>query len=161
MKRVRILHGPNVSYIGKGREPEWYGHQPWTEFFDYLKRKFSSHASLTYLESPYEGQLIQWVWEVDQYDALILNPGALAHTSYALYDALRACDKPCIEVHYSQIYKRERFRQRLITARACQGVISGLGWRGYELALIALLSHGEATIASGISWDFRPISPSE
>lgn len=94
---------------------------------------------MTYLESPYEGQLIEWVWETHLYDALILNPGALAHTSYALYDALSACEKPCFEVHFSQIYKRERFRHRLITARACRGVISGFGWKGYELAIIAIL----------------------
>ncbi|MCX8112477.1 MAG: type II 3-dehydroquinate dehydratase [Bacteroidia bacterium] len=139
MKRIRILHGPNVAQIGSGREPMWYGSQPWSDFWGYLRNTYAHQAELTYLESSYEGQLVDWIWETDQYDALILNPGALAHTSYALYDALLGCGKPCIEVHYSPIHQRERFRQRLITAQACRGVISGLGWLGYELALIALL----------------------
>ncbi len=96
-------------------------------------------AELSYFESAYEGQLIEWVWQTEAYDGLILNPGALAHSSYALYDALLGCGKPCIEVHVSPIYRREAFRRRLITAAACKGVISGLGWYGYELAVQALL----------------------
>ncbi|MCS7152529.1 MAG: type II 3-dehydroquinate dehydratase [Bacteroidia bacterium] len=141
MKRIRILHGPNVAQIGKGREPQWYGHEPWEQFWLTLQEKYAGQAELTYLSSASEGQLIEWIWEIERYDGLILNPGALAHTSLALYDALLGCGKPCIEVHYSQIYRRERFRQRLITARACWGVITGLGWMGYELALLALLRY--------------------
>lgn len=147
MKRIRILHGPNVPQIGKGREPSWYGHKPWEQFWEDLQERYAHQAHLTYLESPFEGQLILWIWEVSEYDALIINPGALAHTSYALYDALKGCGKPCIEVHYSQIYQREGFRQRLITARACRGVISGLGWMGYLLAVQALL-YDETTKSS-------------
>lgn len=139
VRRIRLLHGPNIRFIGRGREPEWYGHQPWEAFWADLQTKYQHLAQLSYLESAYEGQLIEWVWEIEAYDGLILNPGALAHTSYALYDALIGCGRPCIEVHVSQIYRRERFRQRLITAAACQGVITGLGWYGYELALLALL----------------------
>lgn len=96
-------------------------------------------AELQYFESAYEGQLIEWIWQRKAYDGLILNPGALAHTSYALYDALLGCGKPCIEVHLSPIYRREAFRRRLITAAACTGVITGLGWYGYKLAVEALL----------------------
>ncbi len=158
VKRIRILHGPNVPYIGQGREPQWYGHTPWRTYYEALQAKYASIVALTYLESPHEGQLIEWIWEVEQYDGLILNPGALAHTSLALYDALRGCGRPCIEVHYSQVYKREGFRQRLITARACLGVISGLGWMGYELALLALLAHaGTDNTSEGVR--LLPISP--
>ncbi|GIV24068.1 MAG: hypothetical protein KatS3mg025_1727 [Bacteroidia bacterium] len=119
---------------------------PWEVFWADLRARYADTAELTYLESPYEGQLITWIWEVEAYDALILNPGALAHTSYALHDALRGCGKPCIEVHVSQIYRRERFRQRLVTAAACTGVIIGLGWYGYELALQVLLTQGKEEI---------------
>ncbi|MCS7189234.1 MAG: type II 3-dehydroquinate dehydratase [Bacteroidia bacterium] len=141
MKRIRILHGPNVRYIGQGREPHWYGIQSWQPFWEKLQSRYAHKAYLTYLESAYEGQLVDWVWETDVYDALIINPGALAHTSYALYDALLGCGKPSIEVHVSQIYQRESFRQRLITAKACTGVIVGLGLLGYELAILYLLSY--------------------
>ncbi|MDW8015161.1 MAG: type II 3-dehydroquinate dehydratase [Bacteroidia bacterium] len=151
MKRIRILHGPNIPYIGRGREPQWYGTSPWDEFQSKLQAKYAHVAILEALESPYEGRLIEWVWEIDKYDGLIINPGALAHTSYALYDALRGCGKPCIEVHYSQVYRRERFRQRLLTAKACMGVISGLGWLGYELALVALLRQ-EGITSISLDW---------
>lgn len=145
MKRIRIIHGPNVRFIGRGREPAVYRSRPWDEVWKNLQEKYGHQAALTFLESPHEGQLITWIWEVEAYDGLILNPGALAHTSYALYDALRGAGKPCIEVHVSQIYARERFRQRLITAGACRGVIIGLGAYGYELALLALLYEGSNT----------------
>ncbi len=113
---------------------------PWEVFWVQLQARYADKAELIYLESSHEGQLVSWIWEVEAYDALILNPGAFAHTSYALYDALQGCGKPCIEVHVSQIYRRERFRQRLVTAAACKGLIVGLGWYGYELALLALLT---------------------
>lgn len=145
MYRVRILHGPNVRFIGQGRQPAWYGTQPWSEFWTRLQNRYQDRVHLTYLESAFEGQLVEWVWETQAYDGLILNPGALAHTSYALYDALLGCGRPCIEVHVSQIYRREAFRRRLLTARACLGVITGLGWQGYELALLALLAYLEGT----------------
>lgn len=145
MRRIRIIHGPNVRFIGQGREPEVYRSRPWEEVWKSLQEKYQSQAALTFLESPYEGQLITWIWEIEAYDGLILNPGALAHTSYALYDALRGAGKPCIEVHVSQIYARERFRHRLITAGACKGVIVGLGEYGYELALLALLHEASNT----------------
>ncbi len=139
MWRVRILHGPNVKYIGQGREPKWYGTQNWNDYFAQLEARYSESVSLIYLESAWEGQLVEWIWEVEKYDGLIINPGALAHYSYALYDALRGTNKPALEVHVSQIYQREDFRRQLITAGACAGVIVGLGLFGYELALLSLL----------------------
>ncbi len=160
MYRVRILHGPNVRFIGQGRQPQWYGTQPWADFWESLQSRYRDRVSLTYLESAWEGQLVEWVWETEAYDGLILNPGALAHTSYALYDALLGCGRPCIEVHVSQIYRREAFRRRLITARACLGVITGLGWQGYELALLALLAHWGGTSSASCSEDcFSGSSP--
>lgn len=151
--RVRILHGPNVRFIGQGREPQWYGTRPWQAFWESLQVRYREQVHLSYLESAWEGQLVEWVWETEAYEGLILNPGALAHTSYALYDALLGCRRPCIEVHVSQIYRREAFRRRLVTARACMGVITGLGWQGYELALLALLAHFEGTSSAAGSED--------
>jgi len=70
MWRVRILHGPNVKYIGQGREPEWYGTESWAAFFARLEAKYADQVALVYLESPYEGKLIEWVWETEAYDGL-------------------------------------------------------------------------------------------
>jgi 3-dehydroquinate dehydratase-2 len=145
MWRVRLLHGPNVKYIGHGREPAWYGSESWPEFFENLQAKYASEVEILYLESAYEGQFIEWIWETERYDGLIINPGALAHTSYVVYDALRGCNRPAIEVHVSQVYQREPFRSNLLTAGACIGVIVGLGFFSYELALLGLLRHFKKT----------------
>lgn len=101
--------------------------------------RYQGQVHLTYLESAYEGQLIEWIWEREAYEGLIINPGALAHYSYALRDAIADSGKPIIEVHVSQLYRRETFRRQLVTASACLGVIVGLGLLGYELALLALI----------------------
>ncbi len=145
MWRIRILHGPNVRFIGQGRKPEWYGSERWPDFLAQLKLRYQDRVSLTYLESAYEGQLVEWLWETEHYDGLILNPGALAHYSYAIRDAITDVGKPIVEVHVSQIYRRESFRQRLVTAAGCLGVIVGFGLLGYELALLALLRRLEQT----------------
>lgn len=117
------------------REPLYYGARRWEDFWNELCQTYQGRAQLSYFQSNCEGALIDWLQGAGVYDGIILNPGALSHTSYALYDALRNLSVPCIEVHLSNVYQREPFRHRLLTARACKGVILGLGLEGYRLAI--------------------------
>ncbi|HEY0491888.1 MAG TPA: type II 3-dehydroquinate dehydratase [Candidatus Dormibacteraeota bacterium] len=134
--KVLVLNGPNLGRLGK-REPEIYGTRTLADVERMLEgRAKALGCSIQLLQSNHEGQLIDWIeTQGQESDALIINPGALAHTSHALADALRGCGKPVVEVHISNLYRREAFRQNLVTAGAAVGVITGLGIDGYRLAL--------------------------
>lgn len=134
--KVLVLNGPNLSRLGQ-REPEIYGTQTLADVEQLLlERAREAGCTIRWLQSNHEGQLIDWIeTEGQQADAIIINPGALAHSSYALADALRGSGKPVVEVHVSNVHRREAFRHRLITAGAAVGVIAGLGIEGYALAL--------------------------
>ena len=134
--KVLVLNGPNLSRLGQ-REPEIYGTQTLADVERLLvERAKASGCTIRFLQSNHEGQLIDWIEaEGQESDAIIINPGALAHTSHALADALRGCGKPVVEVHISNVHRREPFRHRLVTAGAAVGVITGLGIDGYALAL--------------------------
>jgi len=134
--KVLVLNGPNLSRLGQ-REPEIYGTQTLADVERLLvERAKASGCTIRFLQSNHEGQLIDWIErEGQESDAIIINPGALAHTSHALADALRGSGKPVVEVHISNVHRREPFRHRLVTAGAAVGVISGLGIEGYALAL--------------------------
>jgi 3-dehydroquinate dehydratase II len=134
--KVLVLNGPNLSRLGQ-REPEIYGTQTLADVERLLvERAKASGCTIRFLQSNHEGQLIDWIeTEGQASDAIIINPGALAHTSHALADALRGCGKPVVEVHVSNVHRREAFRHRLVTAGAAIGVITGLGIEGYGLAL--------------------------
>jgi 3-dehydroquinate dehydratase II len=134
--KVLVLNGPNLSRLGQ-REPEIYGTQTLADVERLLvERAKASGCTIRFLQSNHEGQLIDWIeTEGQASDAIIINPGALAHTSHALADALRGCGKPVVEVHVSNVHRREAFRHRLVTAGAAVGVITGLGIEGYGLAL--------------------------
>ena len=131
-----ILNGPNLNLLGK-REPGIYG----DENYDALCGLIADHAAargaeVEFFQSNHEGALIDAIQDADgKYDALILNPGAYTHYSYALHDALASVGVPCVEVHISNIHKREEFRHKSVTAPACVGQICGLGFRGYLLAM--------------------------
>jgi 3-dehydroquinate dehydratase-2 len=136
--RVLVLNGPNLATLGR-REPEVYGTQTLSDLENLLsKRARELGVELRCLQSNHEGQLIDAI-EKDgaSSDAIIVNPGALSHYSLALADALKAFGKPVIEVHISNVFAREAERHRMVTARAAQAVISGLGFEGY----LAALSH--------------------
>jgi len=134
--KVLVLNGPNLSRLGQ-REPEIYGTQTLADVERLLvERAKASGCTIRFLQSNHEGQLIDWIeTEGQASDGIIINPGALAHTSHALADALRGCGKPVVEVHVSNVHRREAFRHRLVTAGAAIGVITGLGIEGYGLAL--------------------------
>ena len=133
-KRIIIINGPNLNLLGK-REPEVYGSQDFESYLSVLI-KIYGEVRLEYYQSNVEGELINKLHEVGfSFDAIILNPGGYTHTSVALADAIAAITTPVIEVHISNLYAREEFRQTSLTGAHCAGIISGFGLRGYEMAL--------------------------
>ena len=133
--KILIVNGPNLNLLGT-REPEIYGTVSMADFLENLKEKFLEDEIL-FFQSNVEGEIINRLQE-DDYEALIINPAAYTHYSYAIADCLRNIQKPKIEVHISNIYAREEFRQKSVTAVHCNGVISGFGLDGYRLAVLSL-----------------------
>ena len=133
--KILIVNGPNLNLLGT-REPEIYGTASMADFLENLKEKFPEDEIL-FFQSNVEGEIINRLQE-DDYEALIINPAAYTHYSYAIADCLRNIQKPKIEVHISNIYAREEFRQKSVTAAHCNGVISGFGLDGYRLAVLSL-----------------------
>ena len=137
MKRILIINGPNLDRLGI-REPDIYGDQTLTDLENLLSEEAESlGVQVQFYQSNHEGFIIDEIGEYSDSEVfgLILNPGALTHTSLALRDAIAGSDLPAIEVHISNIYRREDIRQHSLTAPACIGVISGLGFDGYVAAL--------------------------
>lgn len=132
--KILILNGPNLNLLGT-REPEIYGNVSMEQCLEKLKTEFSSHE-LNYYQSNIEGEMINRLQE-DDFDALVINPGAYTHYSYAISDCLKNIRKPKIEVHISNIYKREEFRQKSVTAANTDAVLSGFGIDGYRLAILS------------------------
>lgn len=133
--KVLIINGPNLNLLGT-REPEIYGNVSMEGFLENLKSGFQAY-DIKYYQSNIEGELINRLQE-DDFDAVIINPGAFTHYSYAIADCLKNIQKPKIEVHISNIYKREEFRQKSVTAANTDAVLSGFGMDGYRLALLSL-----------------------
>lgn len=140
MKTLAILNGPNLDRLGL-REPEIYGHTTLAGLEEQLRAAFSGQANLEFFQSNHEGALIDRIAKFAdaKIDGIVINPGAFTHTSVALRDALAGCNLSAIEVHISNIYKRESFRHNSLTAPVCLGVITGLGLEGYSAAIRALL----------------------
>lgn len=138
--RVRVIHGPNLNLLGS-REPEIYGRETLAEVDQRIRaRARELGLEVEILQSNHEGDLVDWVQQAPAAaDAVVINPGALAHYSLALRDAVAAVAPrvPVIEVHLTNLYAREPFRQRSVVAAAAAGVITGLGADGYLLALEA------------------------
>ncbi|MBX2890959.1 MAG: type II 3-dehydroquinate dehydratase [Saprospiraceae bacterium] len=138
--KILIINGPNLNLLGK-REPEVYGHQSFDEYFGVLKNDFPG-ADLAYFQSNHEGAIIDKLHESGfSVDGIVLNAGALTHTSIALGDAVGAIPSPVVEVHISNVYRREAFRHHSFLSAKCVGSIIGLGLEGYRLAVQYLLNH--------------------
>ncbi len=133
--KILIINGPNLNLLGK-REPEIYGTVSMEDCLESLKTEFTGF-DLDYFQSNSEGEIINRLQNED-FDALIINPGAFSHYSYAVADCLKNIQKKKIEVHISHIYQREEFRQKSVTAPYCHGIISGFGMNVYRIALLSL-----------------------
>lgn len=136
--KIAIINGPNLNLLGK-REPEVYGTESFDNYLDTLKDKYAN-IEIAYFQSNVEGELINEIQRVGfNFDGIILNPGGYTHTSVAIGDAIAAITTPVIEVHISNIFAREEFRKISHVSGRAKGVISGLGLKGYELALQSFL----------------------
>ena len=138
--KILIINGPNLNNLGK-RNKGFYGDKTLSEIEAALKKEGESlHIETVFLQSNYEGKLIDFIQtNTKQASGIIINPGALTHYSYALRDALADTGLPVIEVHLSNIYARETWRHNSVIAPIARGQISGLGWLGYISALRILV----------------------
>lgn len=136
-----ILNGPNLNLLGQ-REPGVYGSDSYEALCQRLRAFAQAHGStVECVQSNHEGALIDAIHAAQGvYDAIVINPGAFTHYSYAILDALKAVSVPAIEVHISNVHQREEFRHKSVTAPACVGQVCGLGLYGYEAAMGYFLS---------------------
>lgn len=140
MKKILVIHGPNLNLLGK-REPQIYGKVTLKQINDELekigrKRKIQ----LKIIQSNHEGEIVDLIGSSkNRYAGLLINPAAYTHTSVAIRDALLACGTPAVEVHLSNIYSREEFRQKSLISAAVKGTIMGFGLKSYILGLESLI----------------------
>lgn len=138
MMKIQVINGPNINLLGK-REPSIYGSVSFEDYLQQLRAAFPD-VRIDYYQSNVEGEMINKLHEVGfDYDGIVLNAGAYTHTSIALQDAIRAITAPTIEVHISNVHKREEFRHKSMISCACLGVICGFGLDSYRLAVDALI----------------------
>ncbi|HBM16464.1 MAG TPA: type II 3-dehydroquinate dehydratase [Lentisphaeria bacterium] len=142
--KILIINGPNLQLLGT-RETKIYGSLSLDKINLTLTKAASKikNISIEFFQSNHEGEIIDKIGTAkkEKFDALVINPAAFTHTSYAIYDAIKAIDIPSVEVHLSNIYKREEFRKHSVTAPASIGVISGLGIKSYEYAISYLAEY--------------------
>ena len=137
--KILVINGVNLNMLGL-REPEIYGGETMQD----LENKISAYSKsigveVDFFQSNFEGEIVEKIHSaMGTYDGAVINPGAFTHYSYAIHDAIKSVNVPFVEVHISNIYGREEFRHKSVTAAACVGQISGFGFKGYELAIDAL-----------------------
>ena len=139
--KILIINGPNLNLLGQ-REPGIYGSESFDSYLPKLRERYAD-LQIDYFQSNVEGELINKMQEAGffgGFDGIVLNAGAYTHTSVALHDCIRSLRCPVIEVHISNVHKREEFRHKSMISAACLGVICGFGLDSYRLAIEALLS---------------------
>lgn len=141
--KILVLHGPNLNLLGT-REPEIYGHETLDDIDARLNELAARHdVELRAVQSNHEGTLLDELHRAhaDGFEGVLINPGALTHYSYALRDAIAAIALPTVEVHLSNVHRREKFRHRSVLTAVCIGQVIGLGWRSYTLGLEGLIAY--------------------
>ena len=132
--KILIINGPNLNLLGK-RDTSVYGSETLSDINDFIKKHFDKDG-FDFFQSNHEGDIIDKIHQASEnYSGIVINPGAYAHYSYAIRDAIEACSIPVIEVHLSNIYEREEFRRVSVTAPVCAGIITGEGKLGYIKAV--------------------------
>ncbi len=137
--KILFLNGPNLNLLGT-REPDKYGLQTLKDIENYIKEEASKlNIETDFYQSNIEGEIVNKIQEAKGiYNGIVMNPAAYTHTSVAIRDALLAVEIPTVEIHLSNIHKREEFRKNSLTAPACIGQITGFGANSYKLGLIAI-----------------------
>jgi 3-dehydroquinate dehydratase II len=134
LMKIQIINGPNLNLLGV-REKSIYGNTNFETYLEELKKRFAD-IEISYYQSNVEGEIINKLHEIGfSYDGIVINAGAYTHTSIAIADAIAAINTPVIEVHISNVYKREEFRHSSMLAASCKGVIAGFGMDSYRLAI--------------------------
>ncbi len=155
--RIQIINGPNLNLLGV-REPEVYGNREWKDYLKELRGRFPG-VRIDYYQSNLEGEIINKIQEVGfDRDGIVLNAGAYTHTSVAILDALKSVTTPTVEVHISNVNKREDFRRKSIISPGCLGFIGGFGLDSYRLAIEALIDRINRAEAKG---ETKPSEPEE
>ncbi len=139
--KILIINGPNLNMLGT-REPEIYGKETLADIKDACEKKASDlNVGIVFRQSNSEGEIVSWIQQANtDCRAIVINPAAYSHTSVAILDALLACGLPVVEVHLSNIFRRDDFRRHSFVSQAANGIICGLGKQGYLLALEAAAS---------------------
>lgn len=136
--KILILNGPNLNLLGK-REPNIYGNTSFETYLDELRKRFQQ-VEISFQQSNHEGELIDYLHKADkEIDVIVFNAAAYTHTSIALADAVNAIKTPVIEVHISNVYARETYRQKSYISAVAKGVIAGFGLQSYALAIQSIL----------------------
>lgn len=140
MKKILIINGPNLNLLGR-REPDIYGSEGFDGYLERLRQRYPE-VRIDCFQSNVEGLLIDRLHEAGfgQVDGIVLNAGAYTHTSIALHDAIKAIDVPVVEVHISNVFRREDFRHHSMISAACRGVVAGFGLDSYRIAMEGLLA---------------------
>jgi len=134
LMNIQIINGPNLNLLGV-REKSIYGDTSFETYLDGLRKRYAN-ITINYYQSNVEGEIINKLHEIGfSYDGIVLNAGAYTHTSIAIADAIAAINTPVIEVHISNVHKREAFRHHSMLAASCRGVIAGFGMDSYRLAI--------------------------
>lgn len=137
--KILVINGPNLNMLGK-RDKTQYGSFTLEDLEEKIQSKFRE-IDFTFIQSNYEGEIIDALHSSDAYDGIVINPGAFTHYSYGIRDAIQCIDNICIEVHISNVYNREGFRKESVVSPVCTGKISGLKDYGYILAVDYIINN--------------------
>ncbi|XXS36531.1 MAG: type II 3-dehydroquinate dehydratase [Candidatus Karelsulcia muelleri] len=141
MKKIAIINGPNLNLLGK-REPEVYGKYKFEEFILKFKKKINNLAKIFFYQSNHEGEIIDILHNIGfEYHGIIINPGAYTHTSIAIADAIKSISTPVIEVHITNIFSREKIRNKSFITEVCKGSIFGFGLNSYKLGIFSFIKN--------------------